>query len=1088
MKRFASLALAVLLVASAMVGSVGTIAASTATASPGQGNGHGQSTTTSGGNTSDAPGNGNGRGQPAHAGPPGHVGVPSSNVEVGNGVGEGNRGPPAHAAAWGVSASKHAGDLSVRVEAVETGGVRLVLTDDQNHAGREVSVSASALSAALGYLPSEASGRHETGQQWTSTIEYEGQNAVFSVPRFSTNYVSFEGEVSLSSPSATDGATLTYGLANVSAASDPTGTLTGVEATEWDNVSATGLGDGDTLAVNPAGHRIAGPNAGEPEVVLTGNLKTTARSPSGSVSPGGSASISIGGNQDPQNPTLTVTGRGTTHSNPAYNSYDYWYGIAGDGSSQKTEIGFDGAPSVVSALDFYVSGQSGTTTVDIYIVEEMPDRTYGEGTLVGDNIDISGTGQKTIDIQDYQPSSDGPLTIEFVTVSGTATKEISINDRSSGSGNWVYSTAGGDFDNWAADMSLIESPSGVSVSDNTGASASFGDLLPGETKSKSLGVTTSSSTLDFSSFKSGSVDWQLDYTERTITDSPALDLDGDGTNEVSHSGTLSDGETATYQLSSLDPSDGATTISTGGGSTVDVDVRLQEVTRTRNADVTLNGQQIATVSSLADGETHNFSASSDLLQDGTNSVTIAVGDGSLSADAPTPRVGFEMSHSARYDRSVAYDGEQWSERYNVSRTWGDANENASVSIPFEGNVVGIRGLQVFVNGTETAPTWSRFGANSTTLQVGLGDLNPAATTRVVATGSKVRVENGSINVLEPSLLGDGLDSKVEFVSWSSDSHIDVSGTSKSDRVHYLASPSWDGSEDYATVRAGGTQLLHAPNAADGSTARVQTVPMALDLDAGATEVAVTDASVPRFEVREGDTAGTDRIEIQYFDVLDGERYALLEQPDDSEVRAEEASGGSVSFATGSFGTFTIEQRDSSGGGPIGDPEVVVGATGEDGSSPFSILAVFGGMAGSILGALLIGRKFFGVRGFRASGVVVLVGAVAGLVGIEMATSESVVGGLLGAVLATDAGIVVITIGLLLAIWQLHRWLSLPPWLRVAAGLAVGIWAVDGLSDGALTATLDRLGPLVWLILLVGGIALLWRALQGPTFIIGGERQ
>jgi hypothetical protein len=215
-----------------------------------------------------------------------------------------------------------------------------------------------------------------------------------------------------------------------------------------------------------------------------------------------------------------------------------------------------------------------------------------------------------------------------------------------------------------------------------------------------------------------------------------------------------------------------------------------------------------------------------------------------------------------------------------------------------------------------------------------------------------------------------------------------------------------------------------------------------------------------------------------------------EQPDDDEVRADEASDGSASFATdGDTQTYSIEQRDSpgdGGGGGGGDSEVKVGAT--SGSSPFSILAVFGGMAGSIVGALVIGQKFFGVSGFRANGVVILVGAVAGLVGIEMATSESVVGVLLGAVLATDAGIVVISLGLLLALWQLHGWVGLPLWLRVAGGLAVGIWTIDGFSDGALTGTLSDLGPLVWIILLIGGIALLWRALQGPTFIVGGERK
>jgi len=543
-------------------------------------------------------------------------------------------------------------------------------------------------------------------------------------------------------------------------------------------------------------------------------------------------------------------------------------------------------------------------------------------------------------------------------------------------------------------------------------------------------------------------------------------------------GGFADGETKTKEFQ-ISKSASSVDLSADGGR-FDWKIAAKENRQTDSPSVEVNGHWTNYSGLMTDGETVSLSTNESWVRNGTNRVNISLAGGA---------VGFDYSHQSRDDQTVSYTGEVWSERYNVSRTYGDAGQNATLEIPFEGNVVSNRVLRLWINGTETAPTWSRYRENSTTLMVGLGDLDAGTTARVEAVGSKVRVVNGSIDVLDPTLTGNTLDSEIRLTDWAADSYIDVSETSTADRVHHFDSASWSSSEAFSSVYADGRTHLHAPNAADGATARVQTMPLALDLDSGAIEIRVSKPSTPRFTLRAGDTSGTDRVEMTFFDVLDGERYALLEQPDDDEVRATEASGGSVSFATdGDTATYSIEQRDSSGGGSS-DVAIGVGASGDgNGSSPFSILAVFAGMAGSIVGALLIGRQFFGVTGFRANGVVVLVGAVAGLVGIEMATSESVVGGLVGAVLATDAGVVVITLGLLLALWALHSWLSLPLWVRVAAGIAVAIWAIDALSDGALTGTLDRLGPLLWLVLLGGGVLLLWQALRGPTFIIGGRKR
>jgi hypothetical protein len=171
------------------------------------------------------------------------------------------------------------------------GGVVLELSDERTHDGRWVSVPTKWFNEALGEMPEVAYVEHENGSTYSANVHVRGDSAAFYVRGFSTNEVTFSGEVDVSANPATDGSQFSYQIEDASGASDPQGTLTGAMSTEWDNVSASGLADGDTLAVNPAGHEIRGPASGEPEIVFTGEVQTNTTSESGTVTPDASRSI-----------------------------------------------------------------------------------------------------------------------------------------------------------------------------------------------------------------------------------------------------------------------------------------------------------------------------------------------------------------------------------------------------------------------------------------------------------------------------------------------------------------------------------------------------------------------------------------------------------------------------------------------------------------------------------------------------------------------------------------------------------------------------------------------------------------------------
>jgi len=437
----------------------------------------------------------------------------------------------------GVMASQHADSLSVTLttadhasdvmdadSAVVSGdGMAVVLRDDVNSAGREVALDAGLLQQALGYRPNAIYGTHEDGSEWMATAEYVDGYLVFDVPHFSSNTVTFSGEVEIITDPATDGSRFSYEISSVDSATDPNVTITGRMATETDTVSRSALSNGDSF--NPQ----------------------------------------LAGNTDPTNAEVTFTGN--SQSGASYSILDQ----NGDGTADNGAFlwgGFDGDP-ITSSFEFtptsdYVlqdvtvnydsaNGNDYGFTVDVYIAPSSTDTSeFTQGTRVASGYDPSfGSGSETITFDsEYEVSEGTTYEIQFVTSDGGAPGDYSYQQikRDDSPSSTKFSSAYGSSTNALSaygdltfGATIPTTNPAVDIDGDGVTEASYtGTLSDGETVSRSL----SDISLDDTAW-TVSVDTQVDvsttYTERTATVAPGVEIN-DG-NWLNKTGTLATGDT-----------------------------------------------------------------------------------------------------------------------------------------------------------------------------------------------------------------------------------------------------------------------------------------------------------------------------------------------------------------------------------------------------------------------------------------------------------------------------------------------------------------------------------------------------------------
>jgi hypothetical protein len=412
--------------------------------------------------------------------------------------------------------------------------------------------------------------------------------------------------------------------------------------------------------------------------------------------------------------------------------------------------------------------------------------------------------------------------------------------------------------------------------DGTDEAIVSGQLADGATESQSISLVKDSQTLNFSAGGSGQVGYTVTADEVTATTDPAVDLDNDGTFDITHVGTLSQGETVTKEAASIDTQTSTIRVSTQN-SQVAVRVKLKERTQTQDVDVTINGQTTSYAGTLTDGETTSIQTDPAWIEEGTNQVEVTIGSGA--GEAPPPKVGFEYHHDSLDQQSVDYEAEAWSERYNVSKTFGGSRSNAQLTIPFAGEVLSVRSIerqQDDGSWSDVAP--ANHDLNGTELTVELGSVSSGEEVAVRATGSKARVTGGEIQVTEPTVAGNTLDSKVKLVSWGPDAYISVPQQGEYNLIHYTYQESWTGADSEVTVEADGEQRLYMPAGTAGGTTQVTTLPVSAEPATGEVVVSVPDShsnTEPSFRIAPGSNVGND-VQYTFVEAQDGESYILYD--------------------------------------------------------------------------------------------------------------------------------------------------------------------------------------------------------------------
>jgi len=546
-----------------------------------------------------------------------------------------------------------------------------------------------------------------------------------------------------------------------------------------------------------------------------------------------------------------------------------------DMTTKVTSLSASTDDGATANLGDFSDGQTKSADIDLSTASSSVDfQSDGGGTIdyTVSWTERTGTEDPSIDV-DGDGSTDASYT--GVLKSGE-THTASVSDLSAGSHTASVSLAGHqtDVDIDMTERTATEDPGLDLDGDGTTDAGYSGILTSGESASVSAEALSNGDTTVETSLTAGSVDYTLSANGTYHTEDPAVDVDGDGTIEAGHSGILAPGETATAELPSIDRQTNGVTMSTVGGSATTARVTYTERTETEDVSLYVNGNETSYAGRLGDGETASLTTDPAWVREGTNNVELGLAQ--QSADAPATQVQLTYRHEVQDKQTVTYTAEQLTSRYNVSKSFAGDRSAASLTIPFERNVYEVRNLDVRTNGgtwSDVAP--ADYELTNTTLKVDLGAVSAGDTVTVRADGSMARVNNGSIQVVEPSVRGSTLDSRIKLTDWAGDSFMRM--PDGAERIHYAYDEPWAGENgEYATIEANGTQRLYLPPSDAGYEFQLSTVPVTATPTNGDVQVSVADApdsSEPSIEVGAGDSYG-DEVEFTFVDATDDQKYIL----------------------------------------------------------------------------------------------------------------------------------------------------------------------------------------------------------------------
>lgn len=926
----------------------------------------------------------------------------------------------------------------------------------------------------------------------------------------------FEGEIVLEGDAATSSTSWSYEIADLEGVDDFSVELEGARVTESESESAT-LAVDEGFSVEPAG------NAPPEDAIATIEGVRDETDQSEPVSDG--ESIEIDGNVDPVDETVTIDGEETQ-------DYRSESGTSDDGSTHSIGVGGNvdpngpdgsGAPELSIDPDIGTFSESGVfdgvgSDRSEYITESVvhPD----PGTEMGEiefchesslSIEVkvdggqelgwtaSGTGEtcETFSFDDG-PTDDFAIKInseegqspansdewDFTVYTDAPDVTVNYDGESDYLGeidseetvdlDLSYTTDSIEFDHggsaidWSlewTDRTLTEDPS-VTID---GETASYNGLLgDGETTEEPINLSTGTHTVDVDATGSiGGV--TVDWTEVDQSEDVAVDV---GEETIFEGGLLEDGETVTE---SIDLSETETTevVRTGGEHDAKVYVDWTEVAETQDPMISINGESAGYSGTLAEGTTTNLDVSEEWIEE-ENTVDV---DLEGSNGGPEPQVGISYSHTAStvaVNESVT--STTWSEEVEVSRTFASDQSDVELRIGMPDNVVGVAEIEERRDGGEWSSVDSEdYELDGTDLEVSMGDVAAEESVDVRATGDKIRMESGSIEVVEPTIEGADLSTRMRVTDAAGDDPvgIEVSETKAGDQIHMVDSADWTPSE-YHLSEASGREILYLPAAVEDAEVTVATAPLSVAPETGEATTEIDNRSEMRFSIGPGSSSG-DELEIGYYGTVSGEWYELYSVTEDRQMDVDQASSP-VFFSTDDReSTYLITVTDAPGS------SVIAGGSSSGGGLPPALLLLAGivgvGGVGIVSQRMGMGRR------------VTIPAAVVATIGIaELATPTSLLGTLSNDLIRSSSTSLVAalaTAGGLAGTWLVDRRTDrdMPTWLYGAVGVGGAAW----LSTSALgEAGTSVVGILVGGSILVGlwGASRRWELPRWLLAIIG----
>ncbi|MEA5387229.1 hypothetical protein VB779_09315 [Haloarculaceae archaeon H-GB11] len=250
----------------------------------------------------------------------------------------------------------------------------------------------------------------------------------------------------------------------------------------------------------------------------------------------------------------------------------------------------------------------------------------------------------------------------------------------------------------------------------------------------------------------------------------------------------------------------------------------------------------------------------------------------------------------------------------------------------------------------------------------------------------------------------------------------MSQTESGKYVHRTVNESWTAENDYAELTASGEQYLYLPNAANGSTARVKTIPLQTDLSSGDVHVRVEEGgATPVLAVSPGSTPN-DEVEFVWGNTVSGQEYELYSESAGLVRDSGTASSPVTLVDDDSEETLVIREATSSGtsgagGGPSGGSVAAPIQSGGPLSSP-PLLVVGAALAVGVVAIIL--RKTVKERMLVLGGTAVAAGVA--VVAIGESYRPGVITAPLGQNLAEIAPAVAISVTAFALYWAYKRFI------------------------------------------------------------------